>query len=264
MHIVNSAANHLIKEVVKLKKSHVRREKGLIIVDGLRETKIALDNNWELERLYLCPNLSAGEVLRGVDERLIVSVSEDSFKKICYKEKPDGVLGVFKAKLNKELDISPNDNPLLIVLEGVEKPGNIGAIIRTAAAAGVSGIIINDCQTDIYNPNVIRASQGEIFTQKIAIMSKDDTISWLKSAKIRCLAAATEGENSYFNEDLSGPVAIVLGSEDYGLSAEWRRAADKIIKIPMVGEIDSLNVSVAAAIIVFESRRQRINGDKKG
>jgi TrmH family RNA methyltransferase len=159
------------------------------------------------------------------------------------------LIGLDKIKLS--------NNPLLVILEAVEKPGNLGAIIRTSYAAGVDAIIINDNQTDIYNPNVIRASEGFIFNKPIVIASVEETADWLRNNKILSYAAATTGKNNYTKEKLSEPAAIILGSEAYGLSDKWLKRADKLIKIPMEKGIDSLNVSVSGAIIIYEALRQR-------
>lgn len=261
MHIITSATNQLIKDLVLLKKAAKRKKKDLIIVDGQREVAAAIGAGWQIEKLFICEKLLKKSQQRerffGLSQNQLIYTTEDIFYKISFKEKPDGLLATFRPQ---ELDINKlklSSNPLIIVLESVEKPGNIGAIIRTVAAASVDLIIINSNQTDVYNPNVIRASEGEIFTQKLVKMSAPETIAWLRKNKIRSFGALTDGSKDYIKADLSSPAAIVLGSEASGLSVEWRREVDERIQIPMAGKIDSLNVSVAAAVIVFEALRQR-------
>lgn len=257
MHTITSPANQVIKDLLRLKKSGNRRDLGLVLVDGQREIKMAIKSGWEIEKLCFCRELAGKEDFFGVNDNIIISVPAAIFQKISYKENPDGYLAVFKLKQNQGIMSASPKNPLFIVLENVEKPGNIGAIIRTATAVGASGIIVNDNQTDIYNPNVIRSSEGEVFSQNIVIKSRPETVSWLKKLGVVCLAAVTNASKNYTDLDLSGPIAIVLGSEARGLSREWQNDADIKIKIPMSGNIDSLNVSVAAAVISFEAKRQR-------
>lgn len=259
MVLINSLNNQKIKDIVKLQKASERRARGLIIIDGLREIKAARESGVELLELFYCPSLIKKEVkdLFGLDQEKITETSEAVFKKICYKDSPDGYFALAKTK-NICLDkIKLSKNPLIVILETVEKPGNLGAIIRTSYAAGVDAIIINDSQTDIYNPNVIRASEGFVFSKTIVIASVDETAGWLKERGILSYAAATTGKNNYTKEKLLSPAAIVLGSEAYGLSSKWLKLADKLIKIPMEKGIDSLNVSVSGAVIIYEALRQR-------
>jgi TrmH family RNA methyltransferase len=219
---------------------------------------VAIEADWEIKTLFYCPEL-AGAINNffGLTEDKIIEVPKKILGKISYKEKPDGFLAVALAK-DKELEkVKLSQNPLVIILEAVEKPGNLGAIIRTAYAAGVDAIIINDSQTDIYNPNVIRASEGYVFKQNLVKASREETIGWLKKNKIKTFAAATDGSEEYTKTDLTGSTAVVLGSEADGLSQKWLGAADVRIKIPMRAGMDSLNVSVAAAVILFEAKRQR-------
>lgn len=267
MTFITSPANQLVKDLVALKKAAKRKKKDLIIVDGEREVAAACASGWPVEKLFICEKLFkkggvAGRYF-GLSESQLVSVTAEIFHKISYKDNPDGFLATIKPR---EIDINEvklSNNPLIIVLEAVEKPGNIGAIIRTAAATGVDLIIINSSQTDLYNPNVIRASEGEIFSQKLVKMSVSETVLWLRTNNIRSFGALTDGSTDYTKADLSSKAAIVLGSEADGLSSEWRREVDERIKIPMAGKIDSLNVSVATAVITFEALRQRKKGEKK-
>lgn len=256
---ITSLDNPKIKELISLAKNKKRQEAGLIIVDGFREIISAQKANLEIAELYYCLDLmkESLESFYSLDERKKIEVSAAVFKKICYKEKPDGFLALIKkpeAELNK---LKLSKKPLIIILEAVEKPGNLGAIIRTAYAAGVDAIIINNGQTDIYNPNVIRASEGLIFFQQIFNLTLKETLKFLKDNKIANFAAGTKGATDYLEADYNQGCAIVLGSEDRGLSPAWLEKADDIIKIGMKKGVDSLNVSVSAAIIVFEALRQR-------
>ena len=259
---ISSLSNPTIKDLVRLKKAHFRKERGLIIVDGAREIELAIQSGVEILSLFYCPALvreAAGTAkkLFGIDNNKVVEVSEEVFKKICYKENPDGFLVMAQLQELKLGDIDAGKNPLIIILEKVEKPGNLGAILRTAYAAGATAVIINDSQTDIYNPNVIRASEGYVFKETIVNAGIKETIKWLKQNKIKSFGAATSGSKNYTAVDLSEPSAVILGSEADGLSPDWLKSADQLIKIPMQKGIDSLNVSVSAAVIVFEALRQR-------
>jgi len=258
MKTITSVENDKIKDLVRLKKTSERRAEGLIIVDGQREVEMALKAGWEARELFFCPGLIKESVdFFGISEEKRTEVSEAIFKKICYKDSPDGYFLLAKEKPKNLDQVKLSQNPLLVILESVEKPGNLGAIIRTAYAVGADAVIVNDSQTDIYNPNVIRASEGFVFEETVVVASREETGFWLKKKKIKSLAAATSGKIRYSSADLKGPLAIVLGSEADGLREEWLKTADKLVKIPMKKGIDSLNVSVSAAIIAYEALRQR-------
>jgi TrmH family RNA methyltransferase len=259
MNLINSLNNQKIKDIVKLKKASERRERGLIIIDGAREIELAKLSGIEILDLFYCPSLIKKESngFFGVESEKITEVSEMVFNKICYKEGPDGYFALARAKKTDLSQIKLSKKPLIIVLENIEKPGNIGAILRTSYAVGVDAIILNESQTDIYNPNVIRASEGFVFNQKIVISSVRETIEWLKNNKITSYAAATTGKNNYTKEKMNLGIALILGSEADGLSEKWLKSADKLVKIPMAKGIDSLNVSVSAAILLYEALRQR-------
>lgn len=256
---INSLENKQIKEIIKLRKSHERKSKGVFLIDGRREIALALKSKIRIKELFYCPDFSLEDpgLLKEFDQDKIIIVPKNVFKKIAYKENPDGLLAIAEKENFKLEKIKLSSCPLVVILEAVEKPGNLGAILRTAYAAGVEAVIINDNQTDIFNPNVIRASEGHIFTTPIAIATILETIAWLQKNKIRSFAAAIKQSHDYLKVDFSGPTALVFGSEADGLSKDWVQAADEKILIPMKGGIDSLNVSVSAAIIVFEAIRQR-------
>lgn len=254
-----SLDNQKIKDLLSLYKNKKRQEAGLIIVDGFREIDLACQAGLEIVDLFYCPEIAKNnpEKFSNLSADKIIEVNETVFKKICYKEKPDGFLALIKRPNHDIKKLKLSKKPLIIVLEAVEKPGNLGAIIRTAYAAGVNAIIINDGKTDIYNPNVIRASEGLIFFQPIFNLSLKETLKFLKDNKIASFAAGTSGATDYLEADYNQGCAIVLGSEDKGLSSAWLEKTDDIIKINMKKGVDSLNVSVSAAIIIFEALRQK-------
>jgi len=259
---ITSLRNPQIKKIIHLRQAKERRAQGLIIIDGAREILMAHQASLEIVTLFYCPRLikerlGSANNFFGVDQDRIIEVNETVFHKICYKENPDGFLAVAeqpKLSLDK---IKLSTSPLLVVLEAVEKPGNLGAIVRTAYAANVDLIIINDSQTDIYNPNVIRASEGLIFSQPVVLANSKETVKWLKMNKIKSFAATTNAKQSYWQANFKTAAAIVLGSEAEGLSSTWLKAADQSLRIPMRSGVDSLNVSVSAALMIFEAQRQR-------
>ncbi len=260
MKTINSLQNPLIKETVKLRKPSERRKRGEILVEGYQEIKLAQDSGHSAQQLFYCAEyadkkLSPDSLL----SQETILVSEEVFDKISYRDNPDGFLAVIKRPENYLAGIKlAKDKPaLIIVLEAVEKPGNLGAILRTADAAGADALIVCDAQTDIYNPNVIRSSLGTLFSVPVAIASNSEALSWLKKNEIKILSAAPAANNIYSDEDMTDDLAIVVGTEHDGLSAFWRDNADKQIKLPMLGKIDSLNASVSTAILSYEVLRQR-------
>jgi len=256
---ITSFTNQKIKDVLCLKKAGARKEAGRILVDGEREIALAFKAGLIIEELFVLSSVLKKGVRRPAEygAKEIYEVTEEIFKKICYKDKPEGWLAVARTRSKSLTDIKLGRRPLVIVLEAVEKPGNLGAIIRTAYAAQADAVIINDSQTDIYNPNVIRASEGLLFAEPVVRASVAETAAWLKKNKIKTFGAATSGRKNYIKADLSGSAALVFGSEADGLSKEWLGKADELIKIPMRAGVDSLNVSVSAAVMVYEALRQR-------
>ncbi|MCU0680265.1 MAG: RNA methyltransferase [Planctomycetes bacterium] len=256
MELITSTQNPKIKELIHLQKSAQRKEKNLVVVEGKREINEALRHGFALSSLFCCPELIKEKSL-DFPEVNKIAITKSVFTKITYKENPDGYLAIFIGKHLTLDDIKLSSNPLVIILENVEKPGNLGAILRTAKATGVDAIIINQPQTDIYNPNVIRASMGHIFSQQVVVATIKETKTWLEKNKIISLAAATGGKKTIFEADLQKPCAIIMGTEAFGLSDDWLKLSDDRIKIPMKPEIDSLNVSVSTAVIIYEALRQR-------
>jgi len=253
---IDSLQNEKIKNIVKLRETgRERKKQGLFLIEGWREINLAVKGGIEIANLYYCQDYIKKEL--AFDEEKLIEVSKKVFAKIAYRENPDGFLAVAKIKNLNLAGLKLKDNSLLIVLQGVEKPGNLGAILRTADAAGAKAVIINDHKTDIYNPNVIRASQGAVFTVPTVLSSIDETVKFCKNNKIKILATTPDAEKEYTKVDYAGSCAVIMGAEDKGLSPEWLKAADEKIKINMIGQIDSLNVSVSTAVVLFEALRQR-------
>lgn len=259
MRNINSPDNQVIKDLVKMRKGAFAKKNGLFLIDGRREIEMAFSEKIEIEEVFLCPELAKENDITGLSNINIKKtiLTRRVFEKVAYKENPDGFLALAKRRYVALDDIKLKSNPLIIVLEEVEKPGNLGAIIRTAVAAGVDLIILNNQQTDIFSANVIRASEGLIFSLPLVSRTINETFEWLKNNKIKTLAAATGAKKDYCVVDMSGAVALVFGSEAQGLSEEWLSLADEKIKIPMKSGVDSLNISVSAGILAFEVIRQR-------
>jgi RNA methyltransferase, TrmH family len=259
---ISSLHNPLIKNVLLLQeKPRVRKDQNRIIIEGLREIHLAVMSGFRITDLFVAPQLIAEtelEPLAGQKEQWqITEVTTDLFNRMAYRKDSGGVIALAEPLRRNLGDLNLNPHPLLLVLETVEKPGNLGAILRTADAAGLDAVIICDPQTDIYNPNVIRSSVGCIFTMPVVTTNTGQAIEWLKTAGIRTFGTALTARHNYHETDFQQPSAIVMGSEANGLSQTWLDGADDLIKIPMMGKIDSMNVSVSAAIVVFEAMRQR-------
>lgn len=257
METITSAQNPRIKNVVKLQeKASERRAQDLVVIEGRREIGLAMDAGIEIRNLFVCNELLKEPLEEAVPGIEITEVSKEVFSKIAYREGSDGLIALARPKKLTLQEIKLSSNPLLIVLEAVEKPGNLGAILRTADAAHADAVIICDPKTDIWNPNVIRASIGTVFTNQVVTAGSDEVWAWLKKNRITPFAAALTAKKSYTHAPMDKPCAIVMGTEAEGLSEKWLQAAEQI-KIPMLGKIDSLNVSTSCAIIVFEAVRQR-------
>ena len=262
---LTSPANPKVKYVVKLRSWSTREETGEMIVEGFRECRRALDNGYRPHAIFHCPELylkNENEPQLVADaERVgadVFTCSKAAFIKMAYKERPDGLLmvGPHVAKRLSDLVLPPH--ALVIVTESIEKPGNLGTILRSADAAKVAAVIVCDRTTDIHNPNVVRASTGTMFSVPVVEASSDEALAWLKARGFRILAATPHAEKLHFEVDLTGNVAIALGAEQYGLTQKWMDGAELRVRIPMLGLADSLNVSAAATILVYEAVRQRI------
>ena len=262
---ITSPSNPKLKYVVKLRSCAARESTGEMIVEGYRECRRALDEGYRPRAVFHCPDLYlkneneprlvADCAARGAE---VFTCSKACFGKIAYKERPDGLLMVGPHVSIRLKDLKLPANALVIVTEAIEKPGNLGTILRSADAAKVAAVIVCDRTTDIHNPNVVRASTGTLFSVPVVEATGDEALAFLKARGFRILAATPHAEKLHFEVDLTGNVAIALGAEQYGLTAKWMDGADLRVRIPMLGLADSLNVSAAATILVYEAVRQRI------
>lgn len=263
---ISSLQNPRIKEIVHLRQSRKRRQAGKFLIDGRREVQRALVSHFPVVEIYYAPEFLHEETLEwmATQEKTAlewIEVSPAVFEKIAYGEREEGILAVANSveqTLEEMLETLPTDSsPLIGVLEGVEKPGNIGAILRSADGAGLSALIVADPQTDLFNPNTIRASLGTIFSVPICTASSEDVVQTLTRRGISLYAALVDGAIPYTQADFTRPAAIVLGSEAWGLSPTFRQPGIQPIFLPMSGIADSLNVSTTAAILFYEALRQR-------
>ena len=256
---ITSTQNPKVKNLLALEKPRERRKQCLFVVEGKKEIGLALKAGYKIGNLFFCEDIITRQELQslGADEKLLIPVSKDVFDKLAVRENSGGVLAVAEQKTHRLEEIKLKENPLILILESVEKPGNLGAILRTADAAGVDAVIICDPQTDFYNPNVIRSSIGCIFTVQTASASSEDTLAWLKKNNIAVYCTYLKASQQYHLVDYKKPCAIVMGTEATGLSDTWVNASTANIIIPMQGAIDSMNVSTATAVVVFEAKRQR-------
>ena len=257
--LITSTQNPKIKYAVKLRENKERHKSGLIIIEGFRELSLALESNVKIDTLFYCSQFASEANIfpPSVDKNIIIKTSEKIFKKIAYREHPDGFLAIAHTPFCSLKNIKLSPRPIVIIIEAIEKPGNLGAILRSADAAGADAVIMADPKTDIYNPNVIRASQGTVFTNQITTAYPEEIKTWLQKNKIISFAATPSAKKIYTTADYKKPCAILVGTEDTGLSDFWLENATEKIKIKMRGKIDSLNVSVSTAIILFEAIRQR-------
>lgn len=258
---ISSTSNKTIKNLVQLQeKSRNRRREGLFVVEGFREINLALEADYQLTELYFCQELITEGQLQFLANHIsaITKVSSQVYKKIAYRNSTEGFLAIGKQKQHDLASIEfKTDNPLVMVAEAPEKPGNIGALLRTADAAGVDAVFIANPLTDMYNPNIIRSSVGCVFTNQIAVGSSSEIIDFLKNHGISIYCAALQASEVYTKPDYTQASAIVVGTEADGLKQAWLDNADQNIIIPMQGKIDSMNVSVSAGILIFEAKRQR-------
>lgn len=260
---ITSLQNPRVKEVVKLAKRSHRDELGILIVEGYREIRRALENHIKPLTLFYSAEWFLGENEPALIEQCrqagaeIFDCSKDVFSKMAYRDRPEGLLLLTHQIKGKLADLKVPENPLLIVAEAVEKPGNLGTILRSSDAAGVHAVIVCDPNTDINNPNVVRASIGTLFSLPVVEASTAETLAWLRERKIQILAATPHTDREYSDADMTKGTAIVVGAEQYGLSTTWMEEADEKVKIPMLGQCDSLNVASATTILLYEAVRQR-------
>ncbi|MBU3682194.1 MAG: RNA methyltransferase [Flavobacterium sp.] len=257
---ISSSQNAYIKSLVQLQeKAKRRKETGTFLIEGLREIELALAGGYVMETILFDPNILDK---RDIEHEISadtewIEISSEVYQKLAYRDTTEGILALAHAKSLQLSDLQLGPNPLILVAEAPEKPGNIGAILRTADAANVDAVLIANPKNDVYNPNTIRSSVGTVFTNQIATGSSAEIIAYLKANQIDIYSAILQESEPYYTQDYTKPTALVVGTEATGLTQDWREAATQNIHIPMQGVIDSMNVSVAAAILIFEAKRQR-------
>ncbi|MBP7837543.1 RNA methyltransferase [Candidatus Saccharibacteria bacterium] len=255
--LIKSSSNSKVKWLKSLHKNSIRRSEGVFVVEGIKEIASALDNNYIPHSFFICPELYGENIPESIMDNFS-AITKDIFEKVSYRSGSDGMIAVFMSKQKTLAELNFPDNPFFIIVEAIEKPGNLGAIIRTADGAGADGVIICNENTDLFNPNVIRSSVGTIFNKQIVSASNEDVFDFLQNHEITPFGAIiTETALPYFRADFTRPTAIILGTEHDGLSSFWQQRATPII-IPMLGQNDSLNVSAASAVVSYEVLRQRI------
>lgn len=257
--ILSSTSNPKVKFLLSLEKPRERRKQQLFTIEGRKEILMAIEAGYKIGNVFYCHDMVNVDELEPslVKDKLVIPVSKDIFDKLAMRENSGGLIAVAEMKTHDLKEINLSRNPLLLILESVEKPGNLGAILRTADAAGVDAVIVCDPQTDLYNPNTIRSSIGCVFAQQIGVSSSEECLRWLQANHVSIWCTYLKASKPYHEVNFNGPSAIVMGTEATGLSAQWTDAATGNIIIPMQGRIDSMNVSTAAAVVIFEARRQR-------
>ena len=257
---ISSAQNPYIKQLVQLQeKAKARRQSGTFLIEGQREILLAKRGGYEIETVLFVPEMlgEAETAALAGNWAELIAISKEVYQKLAYRDTTEGIIAIARGKSQELADLQLGSNPLILVAEAPEKPGNIGALLRTADAAKLDAVIIANPRSDMYNPNIVRSSVGCLFTNQIATGSTDEVIAFLKERNINIYCATLQDSTHYHTQDYTTPTAVVVGTEATGLSEEWRRASTQNIIIPMQGEIDSMNVSVAAAILIFEAKRQR-------
>ena len=260
---ITSTANPRVKAASRLRGRRERDQQGLTLIDGVRETLRAMSGGAVLREVFVLPELLVEPEARALLERLreesvpVLELGRDAFEKLAYGDRLDGVVAVAETPLRTLAELSLPPEPLIAVVEGVEKPGNLGAILRTADGAGVNAVIVAESATDLFNPNIIRASLGAVFALPVSVASSGEVLTWLRDHDIAIIAARVDGSVDYTEADYSGAVAIALGSEARGLSDAWGELARASVRVPMLGVADSLNVSATAAVLFYEALRQR-------
>jgi RNA methyltransferase, TrmH family len=257
---ITSIQNPFIKSLVLLQeKAKARKQSGTFLIEGKREIELALKGNYELETILFLPEIISEIEINQLTNTSIerIAISKEVYQKLAYRDTTEGILAVAKTKSMLLSDLKLSNNPLILIAEAPEKPGNIGALLRTADAANLDAVIIANPKSDLYNPNIVRSSVGCLFTRQIATGTTQEIIAFLKERKINFYCATLQNSTSYHTQDYTQATALVVGTEATGLTQEWRDQATQNIIIPMQGAIDSMNVSVAGAILIFEAKRQR-------
>ena len=257
---ISSVQNPFIKALVLLQeKAKARKQSGTFLIEGFREIELAIKGNYELETILFLPDLIDSSKISKLAKPgfQFIEINKEVYQKLAYRDTTEGILAVAKTKSLELSNLKLSANPLLLIAEAPEKPGNIGALLRTADAANLDAVIIANPKSDLYSPNIVRSSVGGLFTNQIATGTTSEIIAFLKERKISFYCATLQNSTPYHTQNYSNPTALVVGTEAIGLTDEWRNNATQNIIIPMQGEIDSMNVSVAAAILIFEAKRQR-------
>ena len=264
---ITSADNPLVKEVVKLQlKKRARDESKLFVIEGFRENSRALAAGVKIEKLLFCPEWFLKDSNDDLIEKIsdsgaeIIEVAQNTFKKMSYRDRPDGFISIAKQPEVELEDLVVKDEDVFLIVEQIEKPGNLGTLLRGADATGIAGLIVCDPVTDIFNPNVVRASTGALFSIPVVVCkSSDEAIAWLKNNKVKIFSTTPHTEKIYWDCDFStgGPIAVVAGAEQYGLTDVWLKESDALVKLPMEGSADSLNIAVSSIVCLYEVLRQR-------
>lgn len=258
--MISSPSNERLKRLRRLRaKRRDRDDEGVFLVEGYREVKRAADEGVEIAELYVSPALFLGENERSLIESMapgttVHEVAPDAFATVAARDRPDGLLAVAR-QFDTSLDRQTVDG-LVLVIEGVERPGNLGTMLRTAAGAGVAGVVVVDPKTDLFAPETVRSSVGTLFAQPVSVATADEAVAYLKGREAKIVTASPHGHVDHADVDMRGRVAIVVGSEQHGVTPVWLDAADTVARIPMAG-VDSINVAAAAAVMLFEAIRQR-------
>lgn len=259
---ITSAGNPRVKAFAKLHKARERSRTGLFLIEGHREIARAVAAGVAVETLLVCPDLLTDEA-RALTDRFDAGRRLDldaaPFRKVAYRENPPGLVGVARQFDTSLSALRLGDSPLVLIVEQVEKPGNLGAMMRTADAVGVDAVVVADAATDVFNPNVVRASQGSLFSVPVAVATVEKAIAWTQDLSIHVVGGYPAAANELWQTTMTGPVAILVGAEDVGISSAWDGVTEPV-RIPMAGAADSLNASVAVAVLLFEARRQRRSG----
>ena len=254
---ITSAQNPFIKSLIQLQeKARARKQSGSFLIEGMREIELAIKGNYEIETILFLPELVSNNQITKLKDNPI-EISKEVYQKLAYRDTTEGILAVAKSKSLQLSDLKLPENPLILVIEAIEKPGNIGALLRTCDAAKIDAVIIANPKTDLYNPNIVRSSVGCLFTNQIATGNTEEVIDFLIQKNINFYSATLQNSTSYHTQNYTLPTALVVGTEASGLSELWRKKATQNIIIPMQGEIDSMTVSFDSAILIFEAKRQR-------
>ena len=257
---ITSAQNPFIKSLVQLQeKAKARKQSGTFLIEGIREIELAIKGKYDIETILFLPELISSQQITKLtnNQNNLIEISKEVYQKLAYRDTTEGILAVAKTKSLQLSDLKLPENSLILIMEALEKPGNIGAILRTCDAAKVDAVIIANPKTDLYNPNIVRSSVGCLFTNQIATGSTQEVVAFLIKNNINFYSATLQNSTFYHTQNYITSTALVVGTEATGLSELWREKATQNIIIPMQGEIDSMNVSVAAAILIFEAKRQR-------